>query len=164
MSIMVMTRESVFILISSIVMAANSCCVSFCPDSDCPNCSKAECLATPTCNAWTCGTYDKEHGDEDDCLFWVGSSCSVGQPLGSACIDPDGAPSESYCEVMPPQGQRPSWATNEQTRVCARRESGAGRCMGAKKNTGTLLIRNIIDLMAGRHEDKVMDNKNTIVL
>merc|ERR1719201_1856455 len=104
------------------VMLADSCCISLCPDSDCPNCSKAECLADRDCRVWSCGTFDPAGSSEDDCLFWWGSTCAPGAQLGSACNDPDGSPSLSYCEVMPPEGQRPTWATNER-RVCARRKS-----------------------------------------
>merc|ERR1719235_1199475 len=143
-----------FTLVFSIgVTAANSCCVSLCADSECHDCSKEQCLANSACHAWSCGTFDVDSKGEDDCLFWIDSTCQQGQPLGSPCVDSDGGVSESHCEVMPPPAQRPTWAPSDATRICARRTQGPGRCRGAKQNAGTLLIHNIVNLMVGSSKD-----------
>merc|ERR1712151_1411139 len=112
------------------ISTIDSCCLSLCDESPCHGCSKTECLAGSECRFWSCGTFDEGNQDADDCLFYASSVCSPGGPFGSACLDTDGAPSVSYCEDMPPLGQRPTWVTSE-TSICARRRDGRGRCKGA---------------------------------
>merc|ERR1712232_491670 len=127
-------------------VTVKSCCLSVCEDSQCPGCSRDKCLSDSVCRAWSCGTFDEEGGEEVDCLFWISSGCSPEQPLGSVCTEPDGSSSMSYCEVMPPLGQRPSWALNR-TRICARNREGRGRCKGAKQKTSELLIKRMVNLL-----------------